>query len=84
MNFWKSLGEGQGGGLRRSFLIQKIILQNVLLYLMCKVNVSPKNPQYNFPKSEGGEVKGSLELFLKFIRFGSLMPSKTGDFLDKF
>ena len=28
-----------------------------------KVNVSPKNPQYDFPKMRGRGVKGILELF---------------------
>ena len=38
-----------------------------------KVNVSPKNPQYDFPKMRGRGVKGILELFRKFIHFVSLM-----------
>ena len=29
-----------------------------------------KNLQHNFPKMSGGGVKGRLELFRKFIRFG--------------
>ena len=29
-----------------------------------------KNLQYDFPKMRGGGVKGRLELFRKFIRFG--------------
>ena len=30
-----------------------------------KVNMSPKNLQYDFPKNEGGGVKGILEFFRK-------------------
>ena len=29
-----------------------------------------RNPQYDFPKMRGGGVKGCLELFQSFIRFG--------------
>ena len=29
-----------------------------------------KNLQHDFPKMRGGGVKGRLELFRKFIRFG--------------
>jgi len=29
-----------------------------------------KKAQYDFPKMRGGGVKGRLELFQKFIRFG--------------
>ena len=31
-----------------------------------------KKLQHNFPKSMGGEVKDRLELFRKFIRFGTV------------
>ena len=31
---------------------------------------SGKKAQYDFPKMRGGGVKGRLELFQKFIRFG--------------
>ena len=34
-----------------------------------------ENLQYNFPKTRGGGVKGHLELFRKFIRFGALTHS---------
>ena len=33
------------------------------------VAILSRNPQYDFPKMRGG-VKGRLELFRKFIRFG--------------
>ena len=39
------------------------------------VAFSSRNLQYDFPKMRGG-VKGRLEFFLKFIRFGSqTLPS---------
>ena len=35
------------------------------------VAILSRNPQYDFPKMRGeGGVKGRLEFFLKFIRFG--------------
>ena len=69
----------RGGG---SFLIQKVILQ-ISLYTedifdsksvpnkmrRRRRHSIPKKLQYDFPKMRGG-VKGCLELFRKFIRFG--------------
>ena len=43
------------------------------------VTILSRNPQYNFPKMRGG-VKGRLELFRKFIRFGNVLrPLVTPD-----
>ena len=40
-----------------------------------------KNPQHDFPKMRGGGVKGRLELFRKFIRFGmGMLPLATQNF----
>ena len=58
-----------GGG--ESFSIQKFILQ---IFANCRLYFGHefrKNLQYDFPKIRGWGVKGRLELFRKFIRFGN-------------
>ena len=40
---------------------------------------SGKKAQHDFPKMRGGGIKGRLELFQKFIRFGrAALPLLTG------
>ena len=57
-----------GGG---SFSIQKFMLQIFAIIDDTSVMNFRKNLQHNFPKMRGGRgVKGRLELFRKFIRFG--------------
>ena len=64
MNFRKS--SERGGG---SFSIQKFMLQIFAIIDDTSVMNFRKNLQHNFPKMRGG-VKGRLEHFRKFIRFG--------------
>ena len=52
-----------------SFSNQKIILQIFDLYTGFKEGFSEKNAIW-FSKNEGGGVKGRMEFFQKFIRFG--------------
>ena len=53
-----------------SFLIEKMILQIFATINGNSVKNSGKNPQYDFPKMRGKGVRGRLEFFRKFIRFG--------------
>ena len=48
-----------------SYNTQQCLHMNIRTF----VEILSQNPQYNFPKMRGG-VKGRLELFQKFIRFG--------------
>ena len=48
-----------------SYNTQQSLHMNVRTF----VAILSRNPHYNFPKMRGG-VKGRLELFLKFVRFG--------------
>ena len=56
----------RGGG---SFPIQKFMLQIFAIIKGTSVMNFGTNPQHDFPKMRGG-IKGRLELFRKFIRFG--------------
>ena len=68
MNFRKSSKGGVG-----SFSIQKFMLQIFAIIDDTSVMNFRKNLQHNFPKMRGGRgVKGRLELFRKFTRFGSI------------
>ena len=58
----------QRGGV--SFSIQKFMLQIFTIIDDTSVMNFGKKLQYDFPKMMGGGVKGRLELFRKFIRFG--------------
>ena len=58
-----------GGG---SFPIQKFKLQIFAIIKGISVMNFGTNSQHDFPKMRGG-VKGRLELFRKFIRFGEGM-----------
>ena len=78
MNFRKGSKGGGGGGvisdpkhhiLQISLYIEDIF-DSKIIPKRANVDVSPKNRQYDFPKMRGG-VKGRLERFRKFIRFGS-------------
>ena len=57
----------KGGG---SFPVQNFILQIFAIKKDTAIMNSRKNPQYDFPKMRAGGIKGCLELFQKFIRFG--------------
>ena len=73
MNFRKNC-KGTEGGEGGLFSIQKFMLQILDLYAGLFEQEIGKNLQHDFPKMRRG-VKGRLELFQKFIRFGSITPS---------
>ena len=63
-------GKVQGGG--GSFSIQKFILQILDLYRAFSGHFPKKIATHFFSPKMGGGVEGCLELFWKFIRFGSV------------
>ena len=73
LNFRKTC-KGTGGGEGGLFSIQKFMLQILDLYAGLFEHEIGKNLQHDFPKMRRG-VKGRLELFQKFIRFGGITPS---------
>ena len=44
--------------------------QSTIMNIRTFVAILSRNPQHDFPKVRGGGVKGRLELFRSFIRFG--------------
>ena len=44
--------------------------QSAIMNIRPFVAILSQNPQHDFPKMRGGGVKGRLELFRSFIRFG--------------
>ena len=66
MNFRKS-PKGGGEGV---IFNPKIYITDFCHYRRYFVHEFRKKLQYDFPKMRGGGVKGRLELFRKFIRFG--------------